>query len=126
MQAKSNERIRVLTVSSNSQNLVLLKRVLGKAGYEVITAAGLEAFDRAMDDKVQVSLALVDITGFDQRIWSRCEQLREGGIPFLLLGSRSDASLNHAGDHVGAASVLIKPLAVKELVSLVGFLVQQG
>ena len=124
MQSQADERVRVLAVSGNPQNLVLLTRVLETAGYDVFTAACLDAFDKAIGDEVKPNLALVDITGFDQRIWSRCEKLREEDVLFLLVGARHRMALDQAGDRVGAASVLVKPLAVRELVNLIGLLLQ--
>jgi DNA-binding response OmpR family regulator len=118
--------IRILAVSSNPQNLTLLERILGEAGYDVATAASLDVFDQALDEhKTAIDLALVDITGFDHSIWSRCERLQKMDTPLLLVSSRTGSTLERAGERYGAASVLVKPLAVKELVNLIGHLVER-
>ncbi len=124
MQGKAGEGLKILAVSSNSRNLVLLRQILEEAGYEVVAVASLDEFDRLVLRGQELDLALVDITGFDQAIWSRCEKLRENDVPLLLIGARSGAALEQVGKKVGAASVLVKPLAVKELVGLIRYLVQ--
>ena len=123
MQAKIDEGAKILAVSGKRGNLGLLTRILEEAGYTVVQAAGLDQFDQAIISN-GLSLALVNIPGFDQRIWTRCEKLRESDVPLLLLGARSGTALEQAGEKYGAASVLVKPVAVKELVSLIGYLIQ--
>jgi CheY-like chemotaxis protein len=75
----------ILAVSHNPRNLDLLGHVLGSAGYQLSPARSLEAFDRAVAHAEAIRLALVDIAGFDARMWERCERLRVHGIPFLVL-----------------------------------------
>lgn len=108
----------ILLVNRNAQNLELLNRVLGEAGYATHETAELEAFDRALAHPERLALALVDITGFDAAIWTRCEHLRENGIPLLLVAPRPSAAVDEAGERHGARSVLVKPLAVRALVTL--------
>ena len=64
-------------------------------------------------------MALVDITGFDQSIWLRCEQLRSKHRPFLVISPRQSAAIQQASLSHGAKGVMIKPLVVKELIGLV-------
>jgi hypothetical protein len=69
----------ILTVDANQRNLELLGQVLQQAGYRTLPVATLAALDQAL--KAPVSLALVDISGFDASIWQRCERLHERAIP---------------------------------------------
>jgi DNA-binding response OmpR family regulator len=114
----------ILVVNRNPQNLFLLNRVLDEAGYATLEAADLDAFDRALAQSEDLILALVDITGFDAEIWERCERLCENGVPLLLVAPRQSATVEEAGERHGARSVLVKPLAVKELVTLVDLLAE--
>jgi hypothetical protein len=70
----------ILAVSHNPRNLDLLRRVVGTAGYQLLPAVSLAAFERALAHPEAVRLALVDITGFDARIWDlqkgRCDVTR--------------------------------------------------
>lgn len=118
------EKPAILLVNRNPRNLDLLDRVLDEAGYATVEAANLDAFDDALDHHERLALALVDITGFDAVVWTRCERLRKRGIPLLLVAPRQSAAVEEAGDRHGARNVLVKPLAVKELVTLVDLLAE--
>ena len=63
----------ILAVSHNPRNLDLLRHVLGNAGYQLSPALSLAAFDRALVHAEASRLALVDIAGFDARLWESCE-----------------------------------------------------
>src|SRR4030095_13076471 len=72
----------ILAVSHNPRNLDLLRPVVGTAGAQLLPVVSLAAFERALAHPEAMRLALVDITGFDARIWGPCEHLRAQGIPF--------------------------------------------
>jgi DNA-binding response OmpR family regulator len=110
----------ILTVDHNQRNLELLSQFLGRAGYQTRAAATLEEFDEALTELNDVGMALVDIAGFDRTIWERCEQLRHHKIPFLVLSPKHTVAIQQASLTYGAHGVLIKPLVVKELLGLVG------
>lgn len=109
----------ILLVNVNQRNLQLLAEFLGKEGYTTFTASSLEEFDRALAGENNVGVALVDITGFDQSIWQRCEQLRSKHRPFLVISPRQSVAIQQASLSHGARGVMIKPLVVKELMGLV-------
>jgi DNA-binding response OmpR family regulator len=109
----------ILLVNVNQRNLQLLAEFLGKEGYATFTASSLEEFDRALAGENNVGVALVDITGFDQSIWQRCEQLRSQHRPFLVISPRQSVAIQQASLSHGARGVMIKPLVVKELMGLV-------
>ena len=109
----------VLAVDHNRRNLELLTQFLAREGYRTIAANSLEEFDQVLNEPNEVGLALVDISGFDRSVWERCERLREMSIPFLLISSRQSAALQQTSLAHGARGVLVKPLAVKELLALI-------
>lgn len=82
-------------------------------------ASSFEEFALAIDPPHNIGIALVDISGFDRRIWDCCEQLRSHQIPFLILSPKQSAVIQQESLHHGARSILIKPLAVRQLLSLV-------
>ena len=114
----------ILTVDHNHRNLELLSQFLGREGYQTRPAATLEEFDQALAAISDIGLALVDIAGFDRTIWERCEGLRHHKVPFLVLSPRHSAALQQASLTHGAHGVLIKPLIVKELLGLIGSLLE--
>jgi DNA-binding response OmpR family regulator len=115
----------VLAVDHNRRNLELLDQFLGREGYQTRMVTGLEEFDRALAEPDEIALVLVDIAGFDHRIWERCEVLRHHKIPFLVLSPRQNAAIQQASLTHGAHGVLVKPLTVKDLLGLICGLLQE-
>jgi len=109
----------LLLVNRNQRNLELLAEFLGKAGYTISTASTLEEFDQTLAQENDVTMALVDITGFDQGIWGCCEQLRSRKKPFLVVSPKQSAAIQQASLSHGARGVMIKPLVVKEMIELI-------
>jgi DNA-binding response OmpR family regulator len=114
----------ILAVDRNHRNLELLSQFLGREGYQTRPAATLEEFDQALAEANDIGLALVDIAGFDRTIWERCEGLRHHKIPFLVLSPGHSVAIQQASLTHGARGVLIKPLIVKELLRLIGSLLE--
>ncbi|GAB4182382.1 MAG: hypothetical protein Fur006_18170 [Coleofasciculaceae cyanobacterium] len=72
-----------------------------------------------------VGVALVDISGFDRSIWKYCERLRELKIPFLVLSPKQSAAIRQESLAHGAQSMLVKPLAVQELLAILRTLLDE-
>lgn len=108
----------ILAVDRNKRNLELLGKVLGEHGYATRGANDLQEFARALADD-HIELALVDIAGFDRRIWEFCERLRDRGTPFLVLSPRQAAALEQESVTHGARGMLVKPLTVQQLLRLI-------
>jgi DNA-binding response OmpR family regulator len=115
----------ILAVDHNRRNLELLGQFLGRGGYQTRTAATLEEFDEVLAGVDNISLALVDIMGFDRSIWQRCEELRHHKIPFLVLSPKHTAALQQESLTHGARGVLVKPLVVRELLGLISSLLEE-
>ncbi|MCC3409933.1 MAG: response regulator transcription factor [Microcoleus sp. PH2017_10_PVI_O_A] len=109
----------ILAVDRNQRNLQLLAQFLNKEGYHTIAADSFEEFARAIGEPARIGMALVDISGFDPRIWDCCEQLRNHQIPFLILSPRQSAAIGRESLSRGARSMLVKPLIVRDLLSIV-------
>ena len=109
----------ILAVDRNQRNLDLLTDLLSKKGYETRGAVTLEEFDGALEGERDISLALVDVAGFDPAIWQRCDRLREARIPFLVISARRLTHVEEASLAHGARNVLVKPLVVERLLGVV-------
>ena len=109
----------ILAVDRNQRNLQLLSQFLHKEGYQMITASSFEEFAQAIDLPDKIGIALVDISGFDRRIWDCCEQLRNHQIPFLILSPKQSAAIQRESFSRGARSMLVKPLIVRDLLGIV-------
>ncbi|MCX7681392.1 MAG: response regulator [Anaerolineae bacterium] len=114
----------ILTVASNRHNLELLDGVLTRAGFRTRGVDTLTVLDAALERANEFALALVDLTGFDASIWERCEQLRQAGVPFLVISPRQSPDLERESLRRGARGVLVKPLVVRELIHLVRALIR--
>jgi CheY-like chemotaxis protein len=109
----------ILVVDRNSRNVELLREFLERAGYAGIGATNLEEVDQIVEGPQRIALALVDVAGFDQQVWGRCDHLRRRKIPFLVISPGQFASVQETSLAHGAHGVLVKPLATKELSALI-------
>ncbi|MBE9094322.1 response regulator [Tychonema sp. LEGE 07203] len=109
----------ILAVDRNQRNLELLAQFLNNEGYQMLAASSFEDVARAIGQPAKIGMALVDISGFDRRIWDCCEQLRNHQIPFLILSPKQSAAIGHESFSRGARSILVKPLIVRDLLSVV-------
>jgi len=109
----------ILAVGSNRNNLDLLSQQLTREGYETIKAVSLEDFNRAIKQDGGIALSLVDVSGFDQNIWSYCEQLRRSKIPFIVISPQRSHIIQRDSLKHGASALLVKPIGVKELLEFI-------
>lgn len=113
------KRPAILAVDSNRRDLELLTQALEREGYQARSATSLEELDQVIKGADKISLALIDLSGFDQSIWERCDELRKAKIPFLVISSQRSSLVQQESIRHGASGVLTKPLGVKELVECV-------
>lgn len=113
----------ILVVNRTPGNAALLRDFLERRGYRAIAAGSLDEIDSALDRGAAYGLALIDVSGFDQRIWQRCSRLHAEGIPFLIISAHTGNDGSDEGLRHGARGVLRKPLAMKELAHLIDTLV---
>ena len=109
----------ILVVGTNRSNLGLLSQQLKQEGYEPVIASSLDDFDRTLRAKDGLALALVDLSGFDQRIWQRCEELRKSKIPFIMISPQRSPAVQRDSMKHGASGVLVKPVGIQALVEYV-------
>jgi len=109
----------ILSVGSNRANLELLGQQLVKEGYEALSAASLEELDNSIQEKTDIAVALIDLSGFDQRIWERCEMLRKAKIPFIVISPQRSPLIQRDSMKHGASGLLVKPLGIKELMEYI-------
>ena len=102
-------------MDSNRSNLELLSQQLQQEGYETHSAASLEELDQVIQGKEKIALSLIDLSGFDQHIWERCEELNKAKIPFILISPQRSPSIQRESMKHGASGLLIKPLNIKDL-----------
>ncbi|MFW6078681.1 MAG: response regulator [Gemmatimonadota bacterium] len=111
----------ILSVGRNLRNQELLAEFLEPHGFRVLAVYTLEEFDRALERPQAYRAALVDLSGYDRRIWQRCERLRAAGVPFAVIAPRPErlGAAGKAAEHGVADRVLAKPLAKDALLAIV-------
>lgn len=114
----------LLVVGSNPLNQELLVEFIHKLGYTTVRSDTLESLDRLLDQPLDVVFALVDITGFDSGIWSRCARLHQMDIPLLLISPKQGTALKKLGLANGAQAILEKPVGMRELADLIRGMMQ--
>jgi DNA-binding response OmpR family regulator len=109
----------IMALDHNPNNLDLISRFLAKEGYRTLEINTLKELDEALDRGLAIDMALLDLAGYDQSIWDRCERLRKAGIPFLIISARQSTATRQESLTHGAWGILVKPLVAKELMSLI-------
>ena len=116
------EKAKILVVGSNRTNLQLLTQQLDREGYETLSAASLEEFDTVIRGNKKIVLCLLDVSGFDQRIWERCEQLRKDKVPFIVISPQRSPTIQRDSMKHGASALLVKPIGIRDLKEFVNTL----
>ena len=113
------EKSVILIVDSNHADLELMGQQLGQEGYDTVSAASLEELDQAIQGKLPINISLIDLAGFDQRIWERCDELCKIKIPFIAISPRRSPTIQRDSMKHGASGLLVKPLGIKNLMECV-------
>ena len=106
----------ILIVDNNRSNLEQLAQQLKEEGYVTVGASSLEEMDIAIEGQESIKLALLDLAGFDDSIWERCDRMHEARIPFIVIMPQRSPSIQRDSMKHGANGLLIKPLGIKELI----------
>ena len=114
----------ILNVNKSRSNLKLLNKFISGDGYRIFTAEDLGELDQCLD-KEKPELVLLDLTGFDQKIWKYCERMREMKIPFIIISPRRSAFIKQVSLARGAHNVLTKPLVINQLLGLIRGLLEK-
>ncbi|ROQ93612.1 response regulator transcription factor [Desulfosoma caldarium] len=110
-------------MGANPRNQELLSAFVQRMGYEAVRADDLDAVDDILDHRLNIKIALVDVTGFDQGVWQRCARLHGQGIPLLVISPKQSAAIRKMSFSHGAQAVLVKPLGMRELADMIhGFM----
>lgn len=113
---------KILVVEDEPDYRVLLREILGKAGYAVSDAStgetGLSLYRAESPDLLLLDVMLPDMTGFDF-----CEKIRTGKIrprtPILFCTVRSAVSQLARGVKSGGTDYVLKPFVPEDLLARV-------
>jgi DNA-binding NtrC family response regulator len=105
----------ILTAVSDRSQLELLEKQLGKEGYEIVSAATLPELMGALQKEGNISLAVVDVSAFDQSIWKQLEEMHKAKIPFIVISAQRSLSVQRDSLQRGASGLFTKGLHMKDL-----------
>lgn len=106
----------ILIVDNDRSNLEQLSQQLSEEGYTTASAFSLEEMDSAISKHENIKLAIIDISGFDDSIWQRCDRLHETRTPFIIIMPQRSPVIQRESMKHGANCLLVKPLGIKELI----------
>jgi DNA-binding response OmpR family regulator len=111
----------IVVVDDDRANLELLKRVLGRAGYERVVGAGDAVGAVAQVLAEPTALLVLDLHLGDRDGFEVIAALRERGEspPILVVTGDASASTADRAYETGADAVLVKPFELEELVAAV-------
>lgn len=107
-----------------AMNLSLLTKALGDHGYPTQGVSNVPTFDSWLHQEETPALAVIDISGFDDSLWSRCSHLARRNISFLVLIPNEHPALRRACLHHGASGILVKPIGIRQLFESVNSLTE--
>jgi len=113
------EKEAILTAVTDPNQIELLKKQLGKEGYEVGIAADVSELKAAIEKDSNISLAVVDVTSFDESVWKQLEELGKAGIPFFVISPERGPSVQKEILKHGASGLFSKGLRIKDILEYV-------
>ncbi|OGO01522.1 MAG: hypothetical protein A2Y90_00795 [Chloroflexi bacterium RBG_13_52_12] len=113
------EREIILTAVTDRSQLELLTKQLGNEGYEIVAAASVPELVDAIGKEGKISLAVVDVSAFDQSIWEHLEGLKKAKIPYIVITTQRSPSVQRESLKHGASGLFTKGLRFKELLEYI-------
>jgi DNA-binding NtrC family response regulator len=105
----------ILTAVTDRSQLELLAKHLKDEGYEIVTAASIPELVTAIEKEGKISLAVVDMSAFDQTVWQHLEKLNNSKVPFIVISPGRSPSIQRDSLKHGASGLFTKGLHFKEL-----------
>lgn len=113
--AEAERTALVLTIATRERNLELMSEYLRSEGYDVKTASSLAHFDRLLSECDGVRVVVLDVDGFTEAVWRRCERIQTMHVPILVLAGRLPPAARERAQTSGAHTTLEKPVRKAEL-----------
>lgn len=105
----------ILTALSDPSQMESLKKQLGKKGFDVVVAADVARLKDVIAGESDIALAVVDVSSFDESIWSQMEELSKSGIPFYVISTDQGAGSHDEPLKRSAGGVRSRGSRIKEL-----------
>ncbi|WP_255170226.1 response regulator [Natrononativus amylolyticus] len=105
----------ILAISKRERNVELLAELLERLGYRVPVATDMDEFDELLETRDDVALVVLDIDGFSKTVLDRCAELKDRGVPALVLTSNDTPAVRERAMSKGARAILEKPVEKAEI-----------
>jgi DNA-binding response OmpR family regulator len=120
---------RILVVDDEPDVVEVLRLVLGKNGYEVLTAAaGMDALttaQSALPDLILLDIMMHRMDGWEVLKLLKLDE-RTSAIPVVILSARVEPKDKIRGLQEGAIDYVTKPFAVREILDKIAALLGTG
>jgi DNA-binding response OmpR family regulator len=120
---------KILVVDDEADVVEMLRLVLGKNGYETLTATsgmdGLTQAESALPDLILLDIMMHQMDGWEVLKLLKLDE-RTCGIPVVILSARAEPKDKIRGLQEGAIDYVTKPFAVRELLLKIAGLVGGG
>jgi CheY-like chemotaxis protein len=105
----------ILTAVNDRSQLELLAKQLGDEGYEIIAAASVPELITAIEKQGKISLAVVDMSAFDQSIWDQLDKLNNSKVPYIVLSPERSPSVQRDSLKHGASGLFTRGTRLRDL-----------
>lgn len=105
----------VVTLGKGDENQRLLAEALRDMDYEVETAENRAGLSDSLSDAPAPDLSIIDIDGYDPRIWEISQRLAKESIPVLVVTTADADRVRAEANRHGIDAVLSKPLDTARL-----------
>lgn len=99
--------------------MAVISRFLEKLNITPLKAQKFDDINLFLEKGHNIRLALIDIMGFDSKIWDYCKMLRDKNIPMLIISPGDSRQAINASYVLGVMHVFKKPVIMHELSSFI-------
>lgn len=111
-----------LTIESGSGNFRVLAGFLQKLNINAVRLQNFYELDKVLASAGKISVAIIDLSGFDDGIWDICKILRHKGIPMLVISHKGNIGFNVETER-SVKGVFRKPVLMKEFADCIRSLI---
>lgn len=114
-----------LVIESKPGNFLVLSRFLEKLNMKTMGVQDLSKVEVILKSGQIVSVAIIDVTGFDHTIWDTCAELKKRDIPMLILSPGNNSKILKECYEKGSINIFKKPVMMRQLAECIKSLISR-